>query len=173
MILNNKNIHILSFLLLLWLAAGGCKISYSTTGASIPVEAKTFSVDYFQNRAPLINPGLSQQLTENLKDYLLGNTRLDIVRSNGHVAFEGEIVDYSTRPVNIQADDRAAQNRLTITVNVRFSSVHQPELDFESRFSRFADYPGEQDLTSVEAQLIEEILPQLIEDIFNKAFANW
>jgi len=150
----------------------GCSINYTASGASYG-EAKSFSVQYFQNRAPIVAPSLSQTFTENLKDRFISQTPLNLVTDLGDMNFEGEIVDYSTSPLSIQQDDSPAQNRLTITVHVKFTNSTEPKFDFDSNFSRYRDYPSSQELSQVENELIEEIVVELIDDIFNKAVVNW
>ena len=108
---------------------------YSFTGASIPPEAKTVSVQFFPNRAQLIEPTLSPIFTEALRDQFVNQTNLEMIDRNGDLALEGEIVDYKTSPVAIQGDQTAALNRLTITVNVRFVNKYEPDKDFEQKFS--------------------------------------
>ena len=145
---------------------------YSFSGASIPAEAKTVSVAYFPNHAQLVNPLLSNNLTNALRDAMTNQTTLDMVESGGDIAFEGEITDYKTTPVAITGQT-AAMNRLTVTVNVRFSNRLDESKDFESSFSRYEDYPSDQDLTAVQESLTATIVDQLVEDIFNKALVNW
>ncbi len=145
---------------------------YSFSGASIPAEAKTVSVDYFPNHAQLVNPMLSNNLTNALRDAMTNQTTLDMVESGGDLAFEGEITDYRTNPVAITGQT-AAMNRLTITVKVRFSNRIDDSKDFEQTFSRYEDYPSNQDLNSVQESLTATIIDQLVEDIFNKALVNW
>lgn len=149
----------------------GCGI-YSFSGASIPAEAKTVSVDYFPNHAQLVNPLLSDNLTTALRDAMNSQTTLDLVETGGDLAFEGEIIDYRTTPVAITGQT-AAMNRLTITVKVRFSNRLDDTKDFEQSFSRYEDYPSNQDLISVQEALTTTIVEQLVEDIFNKALVNW
>jgi hypothetical protein len=151
----------------------GCKVSYSFTGASISPLAKTFSVQYFQNRAPLVQPGLSQALTDALIDKCKTQTSLKYSTSIGDVNFEGEISDYTTRPYTIAADAQAATNRFTITVKVKFINAIDPNLNFEQSFSRYLDYNSNVDLSSVEKDLSQKIIEMLVEDIFNQAFVNW
>jgi hypothetical protein len=150
----------------------GCGI-YSFSGASIPAEAKTVSVDYFPNHAQLVNPLLSNNLTNALRDAMTNQTTLDMVESGGDLAFECEITDYRTVPTAITAGQTAAMNRLTITVKVRFSNRIDDTKDFEQSFSRYEDYPSDQDLNSVQEALTATIVDQLVEDIFNKALVNW
>lgn len=164
-----------------FLVLAGCTIKtsrftmgYSTTGASIPVDAKTFSVQYFENMAPTPEAGLSQQVTDALKDYIQDNSNLILVSGNGDVDFEGTITGYDpSKPVAIVAGDEAAKNRFTITIKVKFTCNVKPELNFESSFSRYEDYSSQNDFESVKAGLTEEMMKLLIEDIYNRAFVNW
>ncbi len=153
--------------------AGGCKISYSFTGASISPEVKTASIQYFQNRASLVQPGLSQYITDALIDKCKAQTNLSIVNGIGDVNFEGEITGYNTRPSTVAADSRAATNRFTIAVKVKFTNSVDPEYSYEQTFTRYSDYNSNLDLSAVEEELSAEIVEFLIEDIFNKAFVNW
>lgn len=149
----------------------GCGI-YTFSGASIPAEAKTVSVAYFPNHAQLVNPLLSNNLTNALRDAMTNQTTLDVIESGGDLAFEGEITDYRTAPVAISGQT-AAMNRLTVTVKVRFSNRIDDTKDFEQTFSRYEDYPSNQDLNAVQESLTATIVDQLVEDIFNKALVNW
>ena len=150
----------------------GCGI-YSFTGASIPAEAKTVSVQYFPNYAQLVNPLLSNDFTTALRDAMMNQTPLDMVEADGDLAFEGEITDYRTTPVAITASQTAAMNRLTITVKVRFSNRFDETKDFEQNFSHYEDYPSDQDLNAVQEVLTATIIEAIVEDIFNKALVNW
>jgi len=155
------------------LALSGCKISYSSTGASISPEVKTYSVQYFQNRASLVQPGLSQLLTNALMDKCRSQTDLKFLNGIGDVNFEGEISDYNTRPLTVAANARAATNRFTISVKVKFTNAIDPTLNFEQTFSRYEDYDSNLDLSSVERELSDKIVEMIVEDIFNQAFVNW
>ncbi len=163
----------LAYILLVFtISIYGCGV-YSFTGASIAPDVKTVTIQYFQNRASIIEPTLSQKFTEKLKDKFVSQTSLRVVESNADLLFEGQISDYRTQPIAIQGDQTAAQNRLTITVNVKFSNIKDNKQNFETSFSRFADYPSDKSLNEVEQNLIEEINKQLVDDIFNKAVSNW
>ncbi|MFA8437253.1 MAG: LptE family protein [Marinifilaceae bacterium] len=160
--------------LLLVVGMAACKVNYSFTGGTIHEDAKTFSVQYFANRAPLVNPNLSSQFTEALKEKFRGQTNLDeIVDGEGHLNFEGEITGYSTSARDIQRDELAATNRLTVTVRVRFTNAIEEEYDFDSSFSAYYDYDSSKQLNEVEEEALEEILKQIIDDIYNKAVVNW
>lgn len=147
---------------------------YSFTGASIPPDMETVSIDFFENSAPLVVPYLSQEFTESLKNRVRNQTRLSMVRTDGDAAFEGKITGYSINPTAVQGNDRAGLNRLTITVNVKYSNKLNPKLNFEQSFSRFKDFSTSAGpIQTQEQQLIKEINEMLTEDIFNRAFANW
>jgi hypothetical protein len=150
----------------------GCKY-YSFTGASIPPQLETISVQFFENRAPIVNPSLSQELTDALKDRFQARTPLRLTNDLGDADFEGTITDYRTQPVSVQADERANLERLTISVRVTYTNTADPELNFETSFSRHEDYDARQGLQAVEADLVRKIIDQLTEDIFNRAFVNW
>lgn len=150
-----------------------CKVNYSMTGVNLPPEIKTYSVEYFPNRAPVVQATLSQKFTDALKDKITGQTNLDLINGIGNVDFSGEIKNYQTSPTAITGDEVAALNRLTITVRVKFTNNVNPDESFDTSFSRYEDYPSKNDLSSVEDELIGQIVEQLVEDIFNKAFVNW
>ncbi len=150
-----------------------CKIHYSFTGGSVPPEAKTVSVQYFQNNASLAPPTLSQTFTEALKDKLSSQTRLSLINKGGDLGFEGSVTGYTTGPIAIQSTDQAALNRLTITVNVKYTCMFDEKKNFEQSFTRYADYTSDQNLASIEDQLTREINEQLVQDIFNRALNNW
>jgi len=159
-------------LIVVSMATTSCGV-YSFTGASIPPEAKTVSIQYFPNRALLVEPILSPVFTNILRDQFTNQTNLVMVDRNGDLAIEGEIVDYNTKPVAIQADQTAAQNRLTIVINVRFSNKYEPDKDFEQKFKQFYDYSSTTDLNSIKADLIDELSTAIAQDIFDKAVINW
>ncbi len=152
----------------------GCTVKYSFTGASIPPEAKTVSVKNFPNMAPLVNPLLSNEISETLKDRFMAETNLILTSAQGDLHFEGTITQYNTKPMDLQAgSDEAQQNRLTIGVKVKFVNTIEDKNSYEQNFSRFADYDSSQSLESVQDALVTEIVEQLVDDIFNKAVVNW
>ena len=149
---------------------------YSLSGASIPAEMKTVSIQFFENTAPLVIPYLSQQFTEALKERIRNQSRLSMIRADADGNFEGRITDYSVRASAIEGTEtpRAGLNRLTISVMVKYTNTLKPELSFEETFTRFQEFSlTAGTLQSQEPNLIREINRQLTEDIFNRAFANW
>jgi len=150
----------------------GCGV-YSFTGASVPAEARTVSVSTFPNKAQLVQPTLSQEFTNALRDKFISQTNLVLVPKGGDLHFEGEITGYSTEPVAVTGEQQAALIRLKITVNVRYISKFSPKDNFETSFSRYEDYSSSLNLSAVESDLIAKINVALIEDIFNKSVVNW
>lgn len=151
----------------------GCSINYSFTGASISPNVKTVSIPNFPNNAPLVVPTLSRTLTEALRDYFTSQTNLVIIDRQGDLNLDGTITQYGVQPVAIQGNETAAMNRLTITVNVKFTNRTDPKQNWESSFSRYQDYSSSFNLVSVQDGLIKEITDQLVQDIFNKSVVNW
>ncbi len=150
-----------------------CKINYSFTGASISPDVKSVSVEHFQNLAPMVNPTLSNLLSEELRNKFVTQTRLNVVPSFGDLTFSGEIRRYEVNPVAIQANEVAAQNRLTISVRVRFENALDHSKSYDKTFTHFEDFSSSQQLSHVEQQLVALIVEKLVEDIFNNAVANW
>ena len=148
-------------------------MNYGFTGASIPVEAKTISVQYFPSNAPLAPPNYGQSFTEALRTILSNQTNLSLTTKNGDLSFEGFITTYSTAPSGVQSNDQAATNRLTITVSIKFQNKYDETKNFETIVSKFKDYPTTENLASVENGLTEDINKQLVQEIFNKALNNW
>ena len=163
--------------LILLVLTYGCGI-YSFTGASIPAGAKSFQVNYFENQAgsrpgSTVEPGVDRDFTLELQDLILNQTNLNLVSSNGDLVYEGEIVEYSVTPMTSTANLTAAQNRLTVTVNLRYTNINNEEDDFENRFSFFYDFPAEQQLYDIKGAAHDEIFERLTQNIFNATLAKW
>ena len=150
-----------------------CTVKYSLSGASIPPDAKTFSVAYFPNNAPMVAPVLSATLTDELTQRFASRTSLMQVEEGGDFAFEGEIVGYSSTTSSVSSGDYALQNRLTISVKVKFTNAIDDKMSFNRNFSAYADYDSTKLLTEVEGELIPQIVEQLVTDIFQAAASNW
>ena len=161
-------------LLILILFTTSCSVKYSLTGASISSVTKTFQVNYFQNNAPLIEPGIERDFTNKLIDLLINQTSLELVKSNGDLTYEGEIVEYRISPTTATANNTAAQNRLTVGVNIRFYDKNDSEADFEKRFSFYYDYPGNVQLIGGQRDTaLDEIFERITQDVFNASLAKW
>jgi hypothetical protein len=174
--MKRSTLQILLSVIFVALIFTACKITYSFTGASIAPNVKTFSVYYFPNRAKLVNPNLSQLLTQGtdgLENKLIKQTALNQIKENGDLEFSGQITDYDVKPMNISTGDIAAQNRLTISIKVKFTNNKDHEQDWEKTFTEYEDFASANALSSVEDSLVPEIIKKLVDDIFNASVANW
>jgi hypothetical protein len=161
------------FLALLLLMMSSCRMSYSFTGASISPNVKTVSIAYLSNNAGLVVPTLARTVTDALRDYFTSHTNLNLVDRSGDLNLDGAITQYVVIPVAIQGNETAAMNRLTISVNVKFTNKTDAKQAWEFTFSRYRDYSSTFNLSSVQDGLIKEITDDLVQDIFNKAVVNW
>ena len=168
-----RKIGLAALLATMIITLGGCTVKYSFSGASIPLDARTVSIPYFPNNAPMVAPSLSSTLTDALQDKFAKQTKLELVSTGGDLAFEGEITNYTSTPAAITAAETAAMNRLTITVKVKFTNIYEPQNNYNKSFSAFAEYDAASLLQDVQDTLITEICEQLVQDIFNAAVANW
>ena len=147
---------------------------YSFTGTSIQPDVKTVTINYFEYKALKVNPSLSNQITEALKDKFTKLTKLELVDMDGDLEIIGEVTGYDLKATAITANEQAAQNRLTVNVKISFINRKYPEDNFENKsFSAYADFDAMQTLDAVESSLCEEIVEQLCEDMFNATVANW
>jgi len=163
------NIALISISSILLAACG----AYSFTGGSTG-DAKTLQIDFFQNQASLIEPTLSQRFTQDLIDLFTRQTNLTAVTSNGDLYFSGEITGYRITPMSATAQQTAAQNRLTVTVNVRFVNKLIEKDDFEKQFSFYSDFAANAQLSGgVLESALDEILVRITQDIFNASVAKW
>ena len=162
---------------LLVLGSFSCGI-YSFTGASIPAGTETFQVNFFENQAgnrpgSTVEPGLDQEFTIALQDRILNLTNLSLTNSNGDLVSEGEIVEFSITPMSATAEIKAAQNRLTMGVNLRYFNTKNEEDDFEKKYSFFYDFPADQQFYDVRDNALDEIFERITQDIFNETLAKW
>ncbi|AWX43978.1 hypothetical protein HME9304_00977 [Flagellimonas maritima] len=151
--------------------------AYNFSGADIGT-AESFQVNFFQNYADqspnsVIEPGLDRDFTNALQELITNLTSLALTGSNGDLLYEGEIVEYRVTPMTATADQLTSQNRLTMSVNVRFFNKTKEEADFERRFSFFFDFDATSTLASVQAQAHEELFERITQDIFNASLGNW
>ncbi|MGY0407019.1 MAG: LPS assembly lipoprotein LptE [Polaribacter sp.] len=147
--------------------------AYSFTGGDVG-KAKTIQIDFFPNQAQLIEPTLSQQFTQDLQDLFTRQTNLTLTRNNGDLYFSGEITGYRIIPMSATSQQTAAQNRLTITINVRYVNTLDEKKDFEKQFSFYSDYPASAQLTGgIKEAAFKEILERITQDIFNASVGKW
>lgn len=159
-------------LYIILMTSSSCSV-YNFTGTG-KIDADTFQVGFFQNNAELIEPGIDRTFTLELQDLIQNQTNLNLVKNGADLTYEGEIVDYRISPMTATADQRAAQNRLTIRVNVRFTNKKKEKDNFEKPFIFFFDYPAEQQLTGATlSAALKDIFERITQDIFNESLAKW
>ncbi|MEN9981089.1 MAG: hypothetical protein RL542_876 [Bacteroidota bacterium] len=160
------------YILLIALTLSSCSV-YNFTGTG-KIDAKTFQVNFFQNNAQLIEPGIDRTFTLKLQDLIQNQTNLNLVKNGGDLTYEGEIVDYRISPMTATADQQAAQNRLKIRVNVRFTNKKTEKDNFEKGFEFYYDYPATTQLNgSTLNKAVDEIFVRITQDVFNESLAKW
>lgn len=146
---------------------------YSFKDVSIPPEVKTARVNYIENRASYVNPQLSPQLTDRLRQKINNQTRLTLVTNDeADYDIHGEIRNYSLSTAGI-SEQQAATNRLTVTVHIVFKNRLDEKANFEADVSRDFDFNASLGLQQAEAQNFDDILKNLTDEIFNRIFSNW
>ena len=146
---------------------------YSFTGTSIQPDVKTITIPYVEYKALRVNPALSNDLTEALKEKFRKLTTLEEVEEDGDLELVCEIAGYDVKATAVTANEMASQNRLTVTVKIEFSNKKYPEDDVSKSFNAYEDFDAMQSLDAVEAGLCETIIEKLVEDIFNATVAQW
>ncbi|MBK7128354.1 MAG: hypothetical protein IPM74_00030 [Crocinitomicaceae bacterium] len=165
------SVHAALMSMILVLVATSCRIEYSMLDGSI--DANTFSVEIFEEQASNAPAGYGATFTNYLKNFILSRSKLNLVNQNADIEISGVISQYNTSPVSVQSDEVAALNRLTVGIQVAVINNKDEKQSFESNFSQFSDYNADQDLSSVEESLLEDINNKLSQDIINKLSSNW
>ncbi len=166
-----KNLPYL-YLVLIAFTFSSCSV-YNFTGTG-KIDAKTFQVNFFQNNAELVEPGIDRTFTLTLQDLIQNQTNLNLVKNGADLTYEGEIIDYRISPMTATADQQASQNRLKIRINVRFTNKKTEKDDFEKAFEFFYDYPANAQLNgSTLNKALDEIFERITQDIFNESLAKW
>ena len=146
---------------------------YNFTGTG-KIDANTFQVNFFQNNADLVEPGIDRTFTLQLQDLIQNQTNLNLVKNGGDLTYEGEITDYRISPMTATADQQASQNRLKVRVNVRFTNKKKEADNFEKTFEFFYDYPATTQLSGASLNTaLKEIFDRITQDIFNDSLAKW
>lgn len=152
----------------------GCKsCGYSLSGINIPPDVKSISVQFFQNKATLVNPQLSQYFTEQLKDKFLKETSLTLIKNNGDFRLSGEITKYYTEPMAITANTGTAKNKFTMAVKVVFECPSHKDMNFTEEFTKFNQFDAKDNFQSVETVLSQDLSRQIIQEVFNKIALKW
>ncbi|MFY7731926.1 MAG: LPS assembly lipoprotein LptE [Bacteroidia bacterium] len=166
-----KNMKGISLWVLVFLLSS-CGI-YSHTGASVPPDAQTVSVAYITNMASIVNPLLSQNMAEKLRQKFVNETPLKLTQSDGDLTFSGKILTYDIKPAAIQGNQTNALNRLTISIEVVFENKKAVDKNFTKTFTNNIDFDAADNFQAKEAELSGKVTDMLVQDIFNAAFINW
>ncbi len=160
--------------LLLFMTLTSCSIRYGFVGGTMDYsKVKSISIKDFPNMAPLVYPPLAQKFTEQLREKYIRQTRLQVLRDNGTMSLEGEITGYELTPLAVREDMYASQTRLTVTIRVRFTNQVTPEDDFEQSFSAYQEFDNSRPIESVQEELTDFIIKEIIDQIYNATVAKW
>lgn len=168
-----RNIGIIIFLGLMMVCSNSCTVSYGFVQGNVATNIKTFTIYDFPNRAPLVNPTLGDYFTEKLRERFTRQTKLDFMKEGGDLEYEGSITGYDIQPMAIKSDDLASMNRLTVRIKVKFTNNKDHDQDFDTEFSAYSEFSADVMLSDVEDGLLEVIVKEIVDDIYNKSVANW
>jgi outer membrane lipopolysaccharide assembly protein LptE/RlpB len=161
-------LYLFTFLLL------SCSVSYKFNGASIDyTKVKSIQIAEFPIRASYIWGPMGPIFNNELKNQFADHTKLSQVKRNGDLKIEGEITKYEQRNKSVTAEGYSAQTELSMTVNVRFTNNKNHDQDFEQSFSAQQSYDTKLSLNSVQEELVTQMVKDIVEQIFNKAVADW
>ena len=151
-----------------------CKVEYSFNGASINYnEVKSISLNKFPIRSAYVWAPMEAMFYNSLSDAYAKKTKLKVLKKNGDLQLAGEITEYSQTNKSISSDGFSAQTQLKMTVNVRFKNNSKPSADFEQSFSATTQYDSKQQLNAVQEQLVQEMINDIVDQIYNKTVADW
>lgn len=161
-------------MIVIFMTITSCGFGYSLSGVSIPDNIKTYQVDFFQNQASYVEPGIERTFTLQLQDLILNQSSLDLVNKKGDYIYQGEITRFYIAPMTATANNTASQNRVTIEVNLRFTNTKDDEASFEKKYSFFYDYSSTTQLQGPALDTaLEVIFDQITQDIFADTLAQW
>lgn len=170
-----NKINVSTLLLLVVMGLTGCSVKYSFNAGAIDYSKYTsISISDFPNNSELVNPTLSQIFAESLRDKFTRQTRLQVRKQDGDMHIEGEIVGYQLTAMAISADSYASETKLTLTINVRFNDSKNPENSFDdSRYTASQLFDSNRMLADVEPELIDILVKEIVDKIYNDTVAKW
>lgn len=149
-----------------------CKYGFKDV-APIPLEVKTFRVNYLENKAQYVNTQLSPQLTEQLKQKIIGTTRLKQTNNeDAHYDISGFVSQYYVSTVSV-TNNQSTGNRLNVGFHLVFRNTLDDTKSFEADLVRTFDFSAQISLQDAERTLNSDMVKNLVEEIFNKIFSNW
>jgi hypothetical protein len=157
-----------------WLGVSSMSCNYSFKDISIPPDVKTVYVAYIENKARFVNPQLSPQLTDKLRQKINNQTRLTQIQQGEEADYniKCEITGYDVSTAGI-SQQQASSNRLTVTVNINFRNRKDENKNFDGPVSRNFDFSANLSLDQAQAQLTPTIIQNMVDEIFNKIFSGW
>ncbi len=168
-----KSIRFITFVVVVVVSIS-CTVSYKFNGGNIDyAKTKSISIVDFINTSELVYAPLSQEFSEKLRDAYTKTTRLQLLKKGGDLHLEGEIVGYELTPIGIGVDTYAAQTKLTVTINVRFTNNKNPEDDFEKKYTAYQTFDSNSLLTAVQDELHKVIIDEIVDNIYNDTVAKW
>lgn len=168
----NKSILYVCLLVTAGLMSSGC-FCYSFKGISIPPDINTFYVGNFKNKTVAAPVDIEVQFSETLRSKIRNESRLKYQEQEPDILFEGDVVGFNISAEAPQEGNTVALNKLDISVSVKYTNSKNEKLNYTKSFNFFQTYPGDQDLSSVQDDLIKKIFNQLVERIFNDTFTTW
>lgn len=166
-------IKVVTLSILLVFVSESCSVKYGLSGINIPQDVKTVSVSFFQNEANIVNPQLSQLFTETLKDKFQNETSLTLVGSGGDYAFSGKISKYAIIGIDIQDNTNSNSSKFVMGIDVKFESPNHKDLNFDNYFESNEVFDASLAFESVETQMMERVVNEIVQDIFNKTALKW
>ena len=146
---------------------------YKLADINIPDSIKTIKINYIENKARYINPQLSPEFTNKLRQKIVNQTRLTQVNNEtAHYDIKGYISQYDVTTSAI-SNQQAASNRLTVGVHITLYNRLSNEQPKEFDVSRSFEFSASLTLAQAEAKLNEEIIRNLTDEVFNRLFSDW
>jgi len=150
-----------------------CTVKFNLTGGNVDPRLQTLAVEQFGNEAQIVVPFLAQEVTNQLQDRFLSQSRLSLTSGDADIIISGSVTSYTISPVAITGDNQAAQNRLTIGLKVSYENTVDENDSWEQTFSNFVDFNRDRNFSSIERDLVDEILEQMTQDVFNRSIGKW
>ena len=164
----------LTIFLIVVLCATSCSVSFKMNGANIDYQTThSISIADFPNNAAMVNPTLSNNLSEGIRDLYQRQTRLEILRKGGDLELEGEIVGYDISQGAISTDSYASESKLTIRVTVHFTNNIHPEESFDKTYTAYQTFDASRLLNDVQDELCATMITEIAENIYNDTVAKW
>lgn len=171
---NMTRLFVLSLLSVVLCLLSSCSVSFKMNGANINYQTThSISIADFPNNAPMVNPTLSNNLTEAVRDLFQRQTRLQILRKGGDLELDGAIIGYDLTQGAISVDSYASESKLTIRVQVHFTNNVNPEDSFDKVYSAWRTFDANLMLSDVQDELCNAICTDIAESIYNDTVAKW